>query len=127
MPREFLAMKSSTAFRLAATLAFIGVALGAFGAHALQGRLVQLDTVKVWGTASLYHLVHAVALLVISRDYPTCGRAWWSFFIGTVIFSGSLYLLAVSGAKWLGAITPLGGLAFLLGWGLLALSSKETN
>lgn len=112
-------MTATTAYRLAAALAFAGVALGAFGAHALQEQLIALDTVKTWGTASMYHLVHAVTLLVISREYAARRLAWWAFFIGVLVFSGSLYLLSVTGIKWLGAITPLGGLAFLLGWGIL--------
>jgi len=112
-------MNSATAFRIAAALGFAGVALGAFGAHAWQDRLVALDTVKTWGTASLYHLVHAVVLLVVSREYATRKLGWWSFFLGMLVFSGSLYVLSLSGLKWLGAITPLGGLALLVGWGSL--------
>ena len=115
-------VKSLSAFRLSAALAFVGVVLGAFGAHALQERLTAFDTVKIWSTASLYHLVHSVALLVISRDYAVYKMAWWSFFVGVLIFSGSLYLLAVTDIRWLGAITPLGGLGFLLGWGSLVFN-----
>jgi len=113
-------MTSSTAFRVAAILGFLGVGIGAFGAHGLQARLEALDTVKTFGTASLYHLVHAVVLLAISREYPKFRAAWWSFFFGLLIFSGSLYVLSVSGMRWLGAVTPVGGLGFLAGWALLA-------
>jgi len=105
---------------LAAILAFTGVALGAFGAHGLKDILVQNQTLEIWKTASLYHLVHAVAMLVADAPagrFPPAGF----FAVGIVIFSGSLYLLAITGVSWLGAITPLGGLAFLIGWIRLAL------
>ncbi len=119
-------MKSSTAFRIAAALAFLGVALGAFGAHAFSSRLVALDTVKPWGTASLYHLLHAVVLLVLSRDYAARKVSWWSFFFGVLVFSGSLYVYSLTRVKWLALLTPFGGLALLIGWGSLVLSKKET-
>lgn len=110
--------------KLAALLGFFAVALGAFGAHGLEGALKANDTVEIWKTASHYHLVHAVVLLVLglfsSQDAPA-RYAWWSFMAGVGIFSGSLYLLAVTGQKWLGAITPIGGLLLLVGWLLTAL------
>ncbi|MEO7934357.1 MAG: DUF423 domain-containing protein [Chthoniobacterales bacterium] len=120
-------MKSSTAFRLAAALAFLGVALGAFGAHAFSSRLIALDTVKPWGTASLYHLLHGVVLLVLSREYAARRWSWWAFLIGVLVFSGSLYIYALTGVKWLAIITPFGGLALLAGWGSLVLGKNEPS
>lgn len=113
--------------RVAAVLGFLAVALGAFGAHGLRGRLgpAELD---IWRTAALYHLVHAVALLAVAlagarvrRGRLVCGL--WT--AGVVVFGGSLYLLAVTGVRWLGAITPLGGAAFLAGWLVLAVTSVK--
>ena len=90
--------------------------LGAFGAHALKGTLTANAATEVWKTAVLYQFVHALALLVLAT-LPATSRAISSLFIaGIVIFSGSLYLLALTNIKQLGAITPLGGLCFLAGW-----------
>lgn len=101
-----------------------GVALGAFGAHALKARLLASDTLSTWETAVQYHLLHAVAILAL----VACGRTFspalqsslhlsgWFFLLGVVLFSGSLYGLALGGPRWLGPITPLGGLAFIVGW-----------
>ncbi len=103
-------------FRAAAGLGFLAVALGAFGAHALKATLQANDTTEVWKTAVLYHFLHALALLVLAA-LPAASRAASGLFIaGILIFSGSLYLLALTNIKWLGAITPLGGLLFLAGW-----------
>jgi len=97
------------------------VALGAFGAHALKDHLAALNMTDVWQKAVLYHLVHAVVLLLLAGR-PTFPRLPWSlFFIGIIVFSGSLYLLAGTGIRWLGAITPLGGLCLLAGWLVLAI------
>lgn len=107
----------------AGLLGFTGVALGAFGAHALKEVLTANSTASVWQTAVLYHLVHAVALLALAGwtvGWPKArwiGRCWIA---GIILFSGSLYWLALGGPKFLGPVTPLGGLAFLLGWLLLA-------
>ncbi len=112
---------NSTLFRTAAALCFLAVGLGAFGAHALKGTLQTNDTTEVWKTAVLYHFVHALALLVLAT-LPATSRAAPSLFLaGIVIFSGSLYLLALTNVKWLGAITPLGGLCFLAGWFCLVI------
>ena len=101
------------------------VACGAFGAHGLRAYLAEQGTFETWKTAVLYHLVHALALLALSRQAQgTCTRclAWaaraWMAGIG--LFSGSLYWLALGGPRWLGPVTPLGGLAFLTGWLLIA-------
>ena len=103
-------------FRLAAALCFLAVGLGAFGAHALKATLQANDTTEVWKTAVLYHFVHALALLILAVLPVTSRAAAGLFMAGVVIFSGSLYLLALTNIKWLGAITPLGGLCFLAGW-----------
>ncbi len=103
-------------FRIAAGLAFLAVALGAFGAHSLKGTLEANGTLEVWKTAALYHLAHAVALVALALHGGTSRGAFWLLVAGIAIFSGSLYLLAVTNVRWLGAITPLGGLCFLAGW-----------
>ena len=109
------------AFALAGSLsAFLAVAAGAFGAHALRARLAP-DLLAVFETAARYQMYHALALLAVAwavtRFAPGPIRvAGWLFIGGTVLFSGSLYLLALTGTRWLGAITPLGGLLFLAGW-----------
>jgi uncharacterized membrane protein YgdD (TMEM256/DUF423 family) len=116
-----LAVVNVPSFRLAAALGFLAVALGAFGAHALKGMLQINGTTAVWETAVLYHFMHAVVLLVLATQ-PGASRATSSLFVaGIMLFSGSLYLLALTNAKWLGAITPLGGLCFLAGWFCLAV------
>ncbi|MEO7723229.1 MAG: DUF423 domain-containing protein [Chthoniobacterales bacterium] len=108
-------------FRIAAGLGFLAVGLGAFGAHALKNILQTNDTTEAWKTAVLYHVVHALALLLLAL-LPTANRAAASLFIaGVVLFSGSLYLLALTNVKWLGAITPIGGLCFLAGWTCLVI------
>ncbi|MDB4948965.1 MAG: hypothetical protein JWM27_1614 [Gemmatimonadetes bacterium] len=102
-------------------LACLAVAAGAFGAHALRARLAP-DLLAVFETAARYQMYHALALLAASYAAARRGgtAAGWLFIGGTVLFSGSLYLLAVTGVRWLGAVTPLGGVAFLAGWLALA-------
>ena len=113
-------MNSTLALRIAAIFGFLAVALGAFGAHGLKATLDLNGTLAIWQTAALYHLVHAVVLLVLAqRDTPPRVSVLL-FAAGIVVFSGSLYLLAVTNVKWLGAITPLGGLSLLAGWLSLA-------
>ncbi|MBA3961861.1 MAG: DUF423 domain-containing protein [Chthoniobacterales bacterium] len=105
-----------TLFRVAATLCFLAVGLGAFGAHALKGTLAANGLTDVWNKAVLYQFVHALALLLLAT-LPGANRiAAWLFISGIIIFSGSLYLLALTNIRWLGAITPIGGLCFLAGW-----------
>ena len=110
--------------------AFLCVLLGAFGAHALKSRLSP-DLLEIYGTAVQYHFYHALGLLavgVISLQLPNSGYVKWSgwaMVIGIVLFCGSLYALSLSGARWLGAITPLGGTAFLGAWLLLAVAALK--
>jgi uncharacterized membrane protein YgdD (TMEM256/DUF423 family) len=101
----------------AAGLGFLAVALGAFGAHFFKPHLLALGTESAWQTAVFYHLTHALVLLFLSL-YPYRPAAF-AFLLGVILFSGSLYLLAWTGLKWLGAITPAGGVCLLIGWGLL--------
>ena len=119
MERTFLA--------LGALSAGLAVVAGAFGAHGLRGRLSP-DMMAVFETAARYHMYHALGLLAVA---VVAGRltgrsavlAGWLFVAGTLLFSGSLYLLALGGPRWLGAVTPLGGLCFIVGWLALAWSA----
>jgi uncharacterized membrane protein YgdD (TMEM256/DUF423 family) len=118
-------------FALGAVSGFISVAAGAFGAHALRSRLTP-EYLGVFETAARYQMYHALALLAVAWAITrgtgsTAQWAGWLFVIGTVLFSGSLYGLALTGIRWLGAITPLGGVAFLAGWLCLALSWKPVS
>jgi uncharacterized membrane protein YgdD (TMEM256/DUF423 family) len=112
-------MNSTTATRIAAALGFLAVALGAFGAHGLKATLETNGTAAIWEKAVLYHFIHAVMLFVLAQRPAVPHGPWWSFAIGVLFFSGSLYVLAVANVKWLVVITPLGGLSFLAGWGWL--------
>jgi len=109
---------------IGALMAGIGVAVGAFGAHGLRPILSE-KMMAVFETGVRYHLVHALAMLLAglsahSFRHRAFVRAGWSFLVGILIFSGSLYTLALTDIRTLGMLTPLGGLAFLLGWGFLA-------
>jgi uncharacterized membrane protein YgdD (TMEM256/DUF423 family) len=111
-------------FSIGAVMGALGVAAGAFGAHGLKGRLTP-EMLAVFETGVRYHLVHALALLAVawaatrweSRAIPAAG---WLFVAGVILFSGSLYAMCLTGVRALGAITPVGGVAFILGWLLLA-------
>ena len=121
-----IARMDKTFMFVGAVMGFVGVALGAFGAHGLRGRLSP-DMLAVFETGVRYHMYHALALLATAALVPRLdGRAvtiaGWSFTTGIVLFSGSLYALALSGVTVLGAITPLGGVAFLVGWISLAVA-----
>jgi uncharacterized membrane protein YgdD (TMEM256/DUF423 family) len=114
---------------IAAVMAGLSVAGGAFASHALRERLSE-RALEILDTASKYQMYHALALLMVGlllnhNDVtPTLlNAAGWAFIIGLVLFSGSLYALSLSGIKWLGAITPLGGVALLVGWGCLAIAA----
>ncbi len=111
-------------FIIGAASAFVGVAVGAFGAHGLKNRL-GAEMLTTYEVGVRYQMYHALALIVVAwaqtRWPGTLTMAsGWLFVIGTLLFSGSLYLLSLTGTRWLGAITPLGGLAFLAGWLCLA-------
>ena len=116
-------MTASAATRTAAILGLLAVALGAFGAHGLKHLLAQNGTTTIWEKAVFYHFIHAVMLFVLAERKTFPVVAWWSFLVGIVIFSGSLYLLAVTNVQWLGAVTPLGGVSLLLGWGWLGCAA----
>jgi len=118
-------MTNLLAIRIASVLGFLAVALGAFGAHGLKELLAQYGTTTIWEKAVLYHFIHTLMLFVLALRRPVPGGPWLSFFVGIVIFSGSLYLLAVTNVKWLGAITPIGGISFLAGWLWLAVSARK--
>ena len=119
---------------------FLGVILGAFGAHALKERLKAQDMVDVWNTAVIYHLLHAVALLALAawsearanangternRGPKYLWRAAQCWMAGIALFSGSLYILALGGPHWIGPVTPLGGLLLMAGWVLAAMAARN--
>ncbi len=110
-----------------AVMGAVGVAIGAFGAHGLRGRLSP-DMLAVFETGVRYHMYHALAIMATAALFPRVdGRAvvvaGWCFAGGIVLFSGSLYALALSGVTILGAVTPLGGVLFLIGWISLAVAA----
>lgn len=113
---------TSLLFRIAASLCFLAVALGAFGAHSLKSVLQSNDTLDIWNKAVLYHLAHAIALVALSLQATVNRGAFYLLIAGVLIFSGTLYLLAVTNIRWLGAITPIGGLCFLAGWAWFVIS-----
>jgi len=108
-------MTSSARIRLAALVLFIGIGLGAFGAHGLADRLEATGRLNNWETATLYHLIHGLALFIIAI-LPGRALGYYWFLAGILLFSGSLYALALTDVTRLGAITPLGGVSFLIGW-----------
>ena len=118
-------------FILGSVMALLAVALGAFGAHGLKMRLSP-DMLATFEVGVRYHMYHALALLAVSwgcarwpdSDAPYAG---WAFLFGILIFSGTLYLLTLTGARWLGAITPIGGVAFLVGWVILIWSALRAD
>ena len=124
MTRIFLAIASA--------LGGISVVLGAFASHALKDRLSD-RALEIWETGTKYQMYHALALilvaLLISRfpDSPLLVVAGYAFVAGVTIFSGSLYALSLSGIKWLGAITPLGGAAFIIGWACLTVAALKIS
>jgi uncharacterized membrane protein YgdD (TMEM256/DUF423 family) len=111
-------------FALAALSMALGVACGAFGAHALRGSIPDTD-LDIWEKAVFYHLIHGLAVLVILAAPPTlvaeriASRVAQIFLFGTFVFCGSLYALVLTNTRWLGAITPIGGVCFILGWTVL--------
>lgn len=114
-------------FVTGALAAGIGVVLGAFGAHGLKTRVTP-DLLTIFETGVRYHMYHALALLAVSWASTRWTSPWittsgWLFLVGILVFSGSLYLLTLTGARWWGAMTPLGGLALIGGWMCLALGA----
>lgn len=128
-------MASGKLFRISAALGVTGIGFGAFGAHALREQLTVSGKLDAWHTGVQYHLVHAVAYLVIaalaSVSGPTHARSlervglYW--LIGVICFSGSLYWIALGAPRWVGPITPLGGLSFIIGWIMLAFVKTEVS
>ena len=119
----------ATWFAAGAVMCGLGVLLGAFGAHGLRGRVTP-EMLAVFETGVRYHLVHGLALLAVAGATTRWPNTWisasgWLFVAGIVVFSGSLYLLSITGVRWLGAITPIGGLCFVAGWLILALSAMR--
>ena len=122
---------SRTFLMLGALSAGLAVAFGAFGAHALRARLSVAD-LATFETGVRYQMYHALALLAVAwvvHQWPggLPRAAGWLFVVGTVIFSGTLYTLVLTGQRWLGAVTPIGGVAFLAGWGCLALAALRAR
>lgn len=109
-----------------AVLAALAVATGAFGAHALAARLTP-DRLATWEIAVRYHMYHALALVLLGGiaarwPAPLLGVAAWLFIAGILVFGGTVYALALGAPRWLGAVTPLGGVAFIAGWVVLAVA-----
>ena len=108
---------------------FLAIALGAFGAHGLRQRLSP-DMLAIFETGVRYHVYHALALLAVAwvadkNPESFANAAGWAFILGIAVFSGSLYILSISGIRWLGAVTPFGGVALLVGWVLLFLAAAR--
>jgi uncharacterized membrane protein YgdD (TMEM256/DUF423 family) len=111
-----------TLFRIAAALCLLAVGLGAFGAHALKATLQDHGMLEVWNKAVLYHFLHAIALFVLAFHGAGNRLAYFLILAGILFFSGSLYTLALTNVRWIGAVTPIGGLCFLAGWAWLIIS-----
>ena len=131
MDRKVDTVEGEMILAVGATLAGLGVAAGAFGAHMLRGRLTGAE-LELWRTAASYQMFHALALIVVGRLLTRHGSGLlratcWLFIIGVVFFSGSLYLLAIKGHPGLGSITPFGGAAFLAGWACLAVDVARSG
>ena len=124
-------MKQSFFIQLAAILGALAVGIGAFGAHGLQPILESTGRLDTFETGVKYHFYHSLAMLAIGLWYSfQPERKWlktalWSFFFGILIFSGTLYVLSLTGISWLGAITPLGGVAFILGWIFTLMAARS--
>lgn len=116
---------------LGALLAAVAVAAGAFGAHALAARLTP-DRLATWETAARYHMYHALALVLVGAlagrvHAGLAATAGWLFVAGIAVFGGTVYALALGAPRWLGAITPIGGVAFIAGWLLLAWAALRAT
>lgn len=113
--------------RVGAALMALAVAAGAFGAHGLK-RILSVDELAVWQTAVLYHLIHGLGLILVAQGMPTANSPWLVrsailLTAGTVLFSGSLYAITLTGATWLGPLTPLGGASLIAGWLCLMIAA----
>ena len=120
-------MTNSTALRTAASLGCLAVVLGAFGAHGLKDLLTRNGTLLIWEKAVFYHFIHALMLFILAQRYSVRRGPWLSFLVGIVLFSGSLYVLALTNIKLLGAITPFGGISFIIGWLWLVIAPGTTS
>ena len=117
-------MINMLAQRISALMGLLAVVLGAFGAHGLRNILEQNQTTEIWKTAVFYHFIHAVMLFILADRRPLKRLSWTAFLVGIIIFSGSLYALAITNVRWLGAITPFGGVSFIVGWVCLMISPQ---
>jgi len=121
-------MTEAWALRAAAVAGFLAVSLGAFAAHGLKARL-SAEMLAIFETGVRYHVYHTLALLAVALAGPSLWSGRWAglacgaWALGILVFSGSLYLLALTGQRWLGAVTPLGGVAFLAGWACLLVAA----
>ena len=124
-------MKNTRYIKLAAVLGFLAVAIGAFGAHGLEPLLTKYNRLETFETAVKYHFYHTFSILIvglllaIEQENKKLVYSAHSFLAGIVIFSGSLYFMSLTNITWLGAVTPLGGLAFMLGWIFLFIGVKK--
>ena len=124
-------MKNTRYIKLAAVLGFLAVAIGAFGAHGLEPILTKYSRLETFETAVKYHFYHTFAILIvgvlltIDQKNKNLVYSVYSFLAGIVIFSGSLYFMSLTNITWLGAVTPLGGLAFMVGWIFLFIGVKK--
>lgn len=125
-------MNQAAALRLAGVFGGLAVVLGAFGAHGLEGRL-SAEMMDIYRTAVTYHAWHALALLAVGAGVADTWRsrwtaaACWAWAAGIVVFSGTLYLLAVTEMRWLGAITPIGGASMIAGWACIAIAAGKVH
>ncbi len=119
--------------RIGAVVGLLTVSMGAFGAHLLSARLKTLGTLANFETAAQYQMYHALALVAVGllslagRSEKALSVAGWGFLVGTILFSGSLYILSLTGIKKLGMITPFGGIALIIGWLALAIASARSS
>lgn len=118
-------MNSTTLLRISAIIGCLAVVLGAFGAHGLEETLEANDRLATWDTAVFYHFIHAVMLWIVADRAKVHRGAWWCFFIGILIFSGTLYTLSLTNIRWLGAVTPIGGVSLITGWAMLAIRAVD--
>lgn len=123
-------MSAKTVLIIAGIMGALSVGIGAFGAHGLEATLTANNRIDTFETGVKYQFYHTLALvllglLMLNVQHQYLNYAAWSFIAGTIIFSGSLYVLSLTNMTWLGAITPIGGLAFILGWLFLILGANK--